>query len=172
MTGTPQSALLDIGCGDGRDTEYLLQNQASVVSLDYSHSMLREARKRKIRPTLCQMDMRSIGFAESSFDGIWANECIYHVPKAEFQAVLKEIIRVLKPRGVFPFNLKIGEGEGLDETPRSYKRGPRYYAYYSRGEINDNLKRVGFESAEIKKYPEKILGEEIIHLWCRKPSAA
>ena len=100
---------------------------------------------------------------------MWANGSVYHVPKTDLGQVLKKVLRVLRLSGVFSFNLKVGVGEKLEETPRSYKRGPRFYAYYRRREITGHLKQVGFEFLEIRKYPEKIFGEEIIYLWCRKP---
>tara|TARA_B100000315_G_scaffold53477_1_gene47829 strand:- start:235 stop:897 length:663 start_codon:yes stop_codon:yes gene_type:complete len=169
MTKLTKSDVLDIGCGDGRDTEHLRQKRAVVVAVDYSRSMLIEVRKRIKEGVLCQMDMRNLGFSSDSFDGVWTNGCIYHVPKTDLGKVLREVLRVLRPLGIFSFNLKIGIGEQLEEAPRSYKRGPRFYAYYRRREMKDYLEQAGFEFLGIRKYPQKILGEEIIHLWCRKP---
>ncbi|MFC1933347.1 class I SAM-dependent methyltransferase [Chloroflexota bacterium] len=172
MTKLAKPGVLDIGCGDGRDTEYLRQRQAIVVAMDISLGMIQEANKRVSEGIFCQMDMRNLGFTSEIFDGVWANGCIYHVPKADLEQVLKEVLRVLRPSGLFSFNLKVGVGEKLEKTPRSFDKAPRFYAYYSRREIKDYLKQAGFELLEIREYPEKILDEEILHLWCRKPLMA
>jgi len=169
MAPTPNSSILDIGCGNGKDTDYLSQKGATPLGIDISPGMLKEARKRIPLGILCQMDMRNLGFYNGTFDGAWANGCIYHVPKSDLPEVLKEVWRVLKPSGVFSFNAKAGHGERLEKRPRSFQGGPRFYAYYSIDEMRNSLERVGFEVLETKEYPQKIFAEEIFHLWARKP---
>ena len=169
MTKLIRPYVLDIGCGYGRDTEYLKQNRAIVVSADYSRGMLTEARKHIIEGVLCQMDMRYLGLSDDVFDGIWANGCIYHVAKIEFINVLKEFLRVLKPLGIFAFNFKHGIGEKLERRPKSFGRGARFFAYYTVNEMKKYLKQAGFEIISIRYYPQKILDERIVHLWAKKP---
>ena len=171
MTMLPHPSILEIGCGNGKDANYFRQKGAVPVAADISLSMLNEASKRVSGGVLCQMDMRSLGFADDSFDGVWANGCIYHVPKVELARVLKEVLRVLRLWGVFSFNFKVGSGERLDESPRSFKTGPRFFAYYKSREIKDYLRQAGFEVLEMSKYPAKIYDEELVHLWCRKAVA-
>jgi ubiquinone/menaquinone biosynthesis C-methylase UbiE len=158
--------LLDIGCGDGRDTAYLLEQGADVIGIDLSGSMLEEAKKNVLNGNFIKMDMRRLEFPDGQFDGVWASGCVYHVTKDEFKKVLREIHRVLKRNGVFSFNFKLGEGEGLEENPKSYAGHPRYFAYYSLEEIRNFLK--DFKFIEHEQYPEKIFGDSIVHLWCRK----
>ncbi|MFC1949010.1 class I SAM-dependent methyltransferase [Chloroflexota bacterium] len=163
-------SVLDIGCGNGKDANYLRQKGAVTVAVDISMGMIKEASRISSECVLCQMDMRNLGFAGGSFDGVRANGCIYHIPKAELSRLLNEIARVLKPSGIFSFNLKIGDGEKLEETPKSYQGGPRFYAYYSNSEIGEYLMNTGFELLAMCKYPRRIFDEEIIHLWCSKPA--
>ena len=161
--------ILDIGCGNGKDTNYLRQKGAVPVGIDISSGMLKEAKKHIPKGILCQMDMRILGFSNSVFDGVWANGCIYHVPKIAIIQVLKEVVRVLKPLGIFPFNVKAGTGERLEKSPRSYGGGARFYAYYTIKEMRSFLRQAGFEVLETKEYPQKIFGEEIFHIWAQKP---
>lgn len=165
LTRSMNPHVLDIGCGNGKDTEYLRQRGASIVGIDYSRGMLEEAKKRLTEGIICQMDMRSLGFLDEAFDGVWANGCIYHVPKNSLFLVLREILRVLTPNGVLSFNFKIGIGEQLEEAPRSFQRGPRFYAYYKVDEIEKSLRRTGFEVLEVKHYPAQIFDEEIAQIW-------
>jgi SAM-dependent methyltransferase len=167
LTKSTNPYVLDLGCGNGKDTEYLRQGGASVVGIDYSRGMLEEAKKRINEGIICQMDMRSLGFSGEVFDGVWANGCIYHVPKNSLLLVLQEIMRVLTPSGVLSFNFKIGTGEKLEKAPRSFQRGPRFYAYYKVNEIEKSLRMIGFEVLGVKRYPEKISNEEITQIWVR-----
>ena len=160
--------ILDIGCGNGKDTAYLMSKGATVVGINYSSKMLKEAKKHVQNGVFHLMDMRNLEFPNNTFDGVWANGCIYHVPKAEFGQVLKEVIRVLKPAGVFSFNAKAGTGEGLEYNPKSFAGGPRFYAYYTISEIKERLKEADLEVIEAKNYPQKIFNERIFHIWARK----
>ncbi len=161
--------ILDVGCGNGKDTAYLMVKGATVVGIDYSSNMLQEAKRHVQDGVFHLMDMRNLGFPNNTFDGVWANGCIYHVPKVELSQVLKEVIRVLKPLGIFSFNAKAGTGEGLEDNPKSFAGGPRFYAYYTISETKECLQKAGFEVVEAINYPQKILNEKIFHIWARKP---
>jgi SAM-dependent methyltransferase len=112
--------------------------------------------------------MRQLGFREKTFFGVWANGCIYHVPKTDFAKVLSEVRRILEIGGIFSFNFKVGEGEGLEERPRSFGNGSRYYAYYSVEEMLDLLEQAGLNLAAGIGYPKPIFGETVAHLWAQK----
>lgn len=139
------------------------------MGIDISGGMLKEAKKQAHEGILGQMDMRNVGFSSGVFDGVWANGCIYHVPKADLTQVLKEVARVLKPSGVFSFNAKAGHGERLEQSPRSFKGGPRFYAYYTIEEMSNSLRQAGFAVLETREYPREIFGEKIFHIWAREP---
>lgn len=162
--------ILDIGCGNGKDTAYLMQKGANVIGVDYSKGMLEEARNHVAKGVFIQMDMRNLQSPNEVFDGVWANGCIYHVPKNSLTTVLKEILRVLNPSGVLSFNFKLGIGEKLEDAPRSFQRGPRFYAYYKKSEMKKFLRLAGFEVLDIRDYPEEIFGEEICHVYVQKSS--
>ena len=83
--------------------------------------------------------------------------------------MFEEVIRVLRPSGVFSFNFKAGAGEGLEDEPRSFAGGPRYYAYYRRGEMKALLRRAGFCAPVLESYPGRVLGEETVQVWTQRP---
>lgn len=162
--------ILDIGCGYGKDTFYASQREGVIsIGLDYSSAMLSEARRSFPGVCFIQGDMRNLGFSGSSFRGVWANGCVYHVPKKELTRVLLEVRRVLKPSGVLSFNFKVGTGEQLEKNPRSYGGKPRFYAYYGIEEMRGFVVRADLEVIEVGPYPETILGEQIVQIWASKP---
>ena len=170
MRGGRTAEILDIGCGYGKDTFYLSQKEGVIaIGLDYSSGMLSEARKNFPGVCFVQMDMRNLGFSGSYFRGVWANGCVYHVPKAELTRVLLEVRRVLKPSGVFSFNFKVGTGEQLEENPRSYGGNSRFYAYYGIEEMRGLVAQADLKVRRVEPYPKAILAERIVQMWALRP---
>jgi SAM-dependent methyltransferase len=170
MDGGQTAEILDIGCGYGKDTFYLSQKKGIIaIGLDYSLGMLSEARRNFPGVRFVQMDMRNLGFSNSHFRGVWANGCVYQVPKKELTRVLLEVRFVLKPSGVFSFNFKVGTGEQLGKNPRSYGGKSRFYAYYGIEEMRSLVTQADLEVMEVGPYPKAILGERIVQMWVLKP---
>ncbi len=113
--------------------------------------------------------MRSLGLSGSYFRGVWANGCVYHVPRKELTRVLLEVRHVLKPSGVLSFNFKVGTGERLEKSPRSYGGKPRFYAYYGIEEMRSLVAQADLKVIEVEPYPKRILGEQIVQIWSSKP---
>lgn len=90
---------LDFGCAEGGYTAALLKNGAkSVVGVDVEQRRIHEATMLRIPNASFQMlDGSRLDFPEGSFDGAFVNEVLEHV--ADEQQALREIHRVLKPRG-------------------------------------------------------------------------
>ena len=138
----PGGLCLDLGCGAGRDLAWFASQQAKVYGADFSLGMLAETRKFVACP-LAQMDMRSLGFADQSFDGIWCNAALLHLPKNEAPVALREMRRVLRPDGILDIAVQKGEGEGLETNPYN-QVGERFFARYSMDEITSMLAGNGF----------------------------
>ena len=169
MTRADTLKILDIGCGYGKDTFYLSQKKGVIaIGLDYSSGMLSEAHKAFPQINFVQMDMRSLLFPDNYFVGVWANGCIYHIPKKDITLVLFEVRRVLEPSGVFSFNFKLGSGEIMEQNPKSYGGKPRFYSYYEIDEMKELITQSGLKTIEVLPYPEDIFGEKILHIWAIK----
>ena len=161
--------ILDIGCGYGKDTYYFSQIKGIIpIGLDYSGGMLSEAHKAFPGISFVQMDIRSLLFPDNYFSGVWANGCVYHVPKKDMKLVLSEINRVLKPLGVFSFNFKLGNGEQIEQNPKSYGGKPRFYSYYEIEEMMALITQSNLKMIETQPYPEVIFEEKILHVWSVK----
>lgn len=106
----PGDRVLDLGCGEGRHaiTAYL-EDQVTVVGLDLSMTDLGTARSRFQEFENPEDVTRSLNFtcasglalpfADATFDKVICAEVLEHIP--DYQAVLLEIKRVLKPGGQF-----------------------------------------------------------------------
>lgn len=102
--------VLDLGCGEGRHaiTAYLNQS-VTVVALDLAAADLNTAQQRFNEFHDANDASRSVSFlrasglllpfADSTFDKVICSEVLEHVP--DYERVIAEIHRVLKPGGLF-----------------------------------------------------------------------
>jgi ubiquinone/menaquinone biosynthesis C-methylase UbiE len=94
--------VLDLGCGTGflsRLLAPMLPQGGRMYRLDISFEMLRQG-KRDVDGCLPMMgDMGRLPFPDSSLDAVVANSVLHHV--ADYASVINEIVRVLKPGGLW-----------------------------------------------------------------------
>jgi len=160
--------ILDVGCGDGRHCLLIDKHGGQATGIDLSENMINEAKGYYPEGQFRQMNMLELEYEDNSFDGIWSSGSIYHVAKEHVRQVFSEFRRVLKYNGVIALSYKLGGGEGMESNPKSYGGSPRYFAYYSKGEMDGILQSCGFTELEARMYPEEIFGDDIIQTWLRK----
>lgn len=140
---TKGAAVLDLGCGTGRDTRALVDAGFTVTAIDGCAEMAREAEKRIGAPVRVQL-FEDLDDAET-FDGIWANASLLHVPRAGLPGVLARVYRALKPRGLLAASFKSGGQEGRDKLGR-------YYNYLNADELTALLHAAGaWDSLDLKE---------------------
>jgi len=92
---------LDIGCGRGSYTVFLLKRGSSGYALDFSGEYLRFAKQameeERVHCELIEGDACELPFLENSFDLILLLEIIEHIP--DYQRVLAKVKRVLAGGG-------------------------------------------------------------------------
>ena len=120
--------LLEIGAGPGRDGKFFQEAGLEVTCVDLSPEMVARCRAKGLNALV--MDMAHLDFAEESFDAVYSMNSLLHIPKAEFEGVLRSVERILHPGGLF-FIGKYGgiEREGVWENdPHEPKR---FFAFYT-----------------------------------------
>ncbi len=137
----PHATILELGCGGGQDSEFMLAKGFDVRPTDGTPEIAREAEKRLGIPvaTLLFGDLDEQG----AYHGIWANACLLHIPRAELPDILARIHAALKADGVFYASFKAGETEGRDEFDR-------YYNYPSQSWLRDIYAKVDWASVSIE----------------------
>ena len=104
-------AVLDFGCGSGRDTKAFLEMGFSVDATDGSEEMCARASAYTGIPVK-RMLFEELDVADA-YDGIWACASILHLPRTELLDVLEKIWVALKPGGVLYASFKYGNSEGM-----------------------------------------------------------
>jgi ubiquinone/menaquinone biosynthesis C-methylase UbiE len=162
--------ILDLGCGSGRAMKHFIEKGFSVVGIDFSEEMLKLARKRVPQADLQKMDMRKLKFPDESFDGIWSNFTLLHVPAREIPTVLNECFRVLKPNGIFFVSVGVGiDQEGVEEE--WLKKGEKmFFNSMSKESLTKYLITAGFtvETIGVEEDAPENDDHLILYIYARK----
>jgi len=97
-TATSGLSYLDVGCGKGELLNLLRSDFQHSAGCDVSEDMMRQISGIETR---VQADPLKIPFDDAAFDLV-TTVCVYHhVPPPARRTLTKEIVRVLKPGGIF-----------------------------------------------------------------------
>ena len=134
------AAILDFGCGSGRDTKYFLSQGYQVDALDGSEEMCRLAGE------YTGISVRHMLFQELSakniYDGIWACSSILHLPYHELKEVFLKMACALKENGIVYTSFKYGIFEG--------ERNGRYFTDMTEEKMEKLLQEVSvFHTEEL-----------------------
>ena len=151
--------LLNIGCAHGPDFVSFDSKKFQFYGTDISKNLLLMAKKysQKFDLTfhLTLSDMKKLPFKDSSFDYIICIATLHHLLKREERMLaLSEIKRVLKKEAFLTvWNRDNAELPNKEIIEREWHyRGEvfkRKYYLYTKEDLEEELKRVGFEIKEI-----------------------
>ncbi|GAH11656.1 unnamed protein product, partial [marine sediment metagenome] len=111
--------ILDVGCGPGIETKFIMDRGFKYEGIDLSQNMLEIAKKKNPTATFQIMDMRELKYPNNNFSGIMALESLIHFPKYEVYTIITDFHRMLKSRGVLLLALQKGRGQKLIPFPFS-----------------------------------------------------
>jgi SAM-dependent methyltransferase len=98
------SNVLEVGPGYGATTEVLRGQVDQLTCVEVDPVLAAGLRKKSLGPNvtiLCE-DATAMSLGDATFDGAVCFTMLHHVPSASLQdRLLKEIARVLRPRGIF-----------------------------------------------------------------------
>ena len=124
--------ILDFGCGPGRDLLAFMERGYEVVGLDGCAAFVEHARRLSGAEVWLQ-DFLDLTLPAQSFDGVFANASLFHVPSQELPRVLSELYACLKPGGVlFASNPRGNDQEGFsEERYGTYRDEPAWRALFT-----------------------------------------
>ncbi len=98
----PFSAVLELGCGTGKNTEWLIKKSGKVTAVDFSENMLAQAKER-VKSDSVQFVQADInqpwGFAKQKFDLVTCSLVLEHIE--HLQPVFEKAGKVLTEGGYF-----------------------------------------------------------------------
>ena len=129
-------AILDVGCGPGRDLKTFQALGHQPVGLDGSPRFADMARAYS-GCEVWHQNFLTLDLPPERFDGVFANASLFHVPSAVLPTVLSQLHATLKPQGVlFSSNPRGHNDEGWS--------GDRYGTYHDLAGWRQFMTAAGF----------------------------
>src|SRR5213596_1059786 len=136
IEGEPPFAILDLGCGPGRDLKAFAGLGHVAIGLEGSERFAAMAREHS-GCEVWRQDLFALKLPDARFDGVFANAALFHVPRQELPRVLRELRATLKPRGVL-----------FSSNPRGHNEerwyGDRYGTFHDLENWRTYMSRAGF----------------------------
>lgn len=140
IQGTAPFAILDFGCGPGRDLKRFREMGHAPVGLEGAGQFAAMARTYAGCEVWLQ-NFIALDLPLARFDGVFANASLFHVPSAALPRVLGELHATLKPGGV----LFSSNPRGQNEEGMNYGR---YSCYHDLGSWRRFVTDAGFNEID------------------------
>ncbi|OJI04017.1 class I SAM-dependent methyltransferase [Polynucleobacter sp. MWH-Adler-W8] len=95
----PPFHILDFGCGPGRDLQTFTRLGHVAIGLEGSKEAAQIAKTKSGCEILVQ-DFFNLSLPDNTFDGIFANASLFHIPNKLLPKVLSNLWACLKPNGI------------------------------------------------------------------------
>lgn len=145
-------SLLDLGCGDGRDSIYFSNKGLSVTAVDFSESGIAKLKTRSRKIKCIAEDIRKINFPENSFDVIYAHLSLHYFDDETTNRIFDNLFKILKKGGLIFVKCKsvddalFGKGEKVGEN--MYKKGHIRH-FFTKDYMTEKLK--SFKIIKVRK---------------------
>src|ERR1044071_5206494 len=159
--GRKETKLLDIACGPGYVSALAAKRGAIVLGIDFSNSMLEEAKRLHPGIDFRQGDAEQLPLGGGLFDAVAMNFGILHLAQPE--KALLETYRVLRsqrrlafsvwcnPQETIGFGIVLRSVEAHGEPRVALPEGPPFFRYSHPEECTRGLTAAGFEGPTVRK---------------------
>ncbi|WP_106793734.1 trans-aconitate 2-methyltransferase [Aquimarina sp. Aq78] len=145
--------ILEIGCGPGNITQYLLAKNPNfrITAIDNSENMIKLARKNNPTAEVLVMDSREIHTIPNKFDAIICGFCIPYLSQSDCLKMIIDCNKLLNDSGILYISFVAGNQD--DSGYLSGSSGDRVYFYYH--ELKSIEKSLMITSFKIKESLQK-----------------
>ena len=124
-----QRPVLDLGCGGGNNTKYLIAKGKQVIPCDQSPKAIDIITKNfpEIKDVRCFNMLDGFPFEDRSFDVVIADLCLHYFTRTDTDLILSELRRILVPGGHLLFRVNSvndvnhGAGQGKEIEHHLYE---------------------------------------------------
>jgi ubiquinone/menaquinone biosynthesis C-methylase UbiE len=172
------STVLDLGCGNGRNSIYLAKEGMKVIGIDFSRDLIKIAKNKMEWKEVADLvdlmegEIGSLSLKNESVDAVLYIATLHHLPSPQERLQsLMEVRRCLKPGGAALVSAWAQEQEKFKQDLEKSKENPeegfeygdiflpwkimegrefqRYYHLFSKEEFEDLIKKSGLEIIKI-----------------------
>ncbi|HAB66685.1 MAG TPA: class I SAM-dependent methyltransferase [Firmicutes bacterium] len=149
---------IDLGCGLGQDTGWLLKNGFQVVSCDFSKRALKKVEEHYPSARVMELNIANgLPFQDNSIGLVNANLSLHYFTMEKTEYIFAEIYRVLEPNGLLIGRVNSDKNNYVDENCKEIETNFYYDA------VKDQHKRL-FNQEQFamlkKKWNVVVLKEE------------
>ncbi|MEH2399527.1 class I SAM-dependent methyltransferase [Nostoc sp.] len=101
LTIHSETQVLDLCCGSGQTTQFLVRFSQNVTGLDASPKSLQRARQNVPEASYVEAFAEKMPFADNLFDVVHTSVALHEMQPQQLRKIISEVYRVLKPGGVF-----------------------------------------------------------------------
>lgn len=101
LTIHSDTKILDLCCGSGQATQFLVKSSQNVTGLDASPLSLRRARQNVPNASYVEAFAEEMPFADNEFDLVHISVALHEMQPEQLCKIITEVYRVLKPGGLF-----------------------------------------------------------------------
>ncbi|QSJ18899.1 class I SAM-dependent methyltransferase [Nostoc sp. UHCC 0702] len=101
LTIHSDNQVLDLCCGSGQSTQFLVKYSQNVTGLDASPLSLRRAQQNVPEATYVEAFAENMPFVDNLFDVVHTSAALHEMQPEQLRKIINEVYRVLKPGGVF-----------------------------------------------------------------------
>ncbi len=156
----PNAKILEIGCGPGNITKYLLSKRPDfdIFGIDIAPNMVELAKQNNSTAHFEIMDCRQINKLDKKFDGIIGGFCLPYLSQTECKELISNSYDLLNDNGLIYLSFVEGEPEKSEFKVGS--GGRVYFNYYKLDDIKKQLDELMFEELKTFKVKYKISESE------------
>jgi demethylmenaquinone methyltransferase/2-methoxy-6-polyprenyl-1,4-benzoquinol methylase len=93
--------ILDLCCGSGQSTRFLVNHSQNVTGLDASPLSLERAKRKVSNANYVQAFAEDMPFPNHHFDIVHTSAALHEMQPDQLRQIIQEVYRVLKPGGIF-----------------------------------------------------------------------
>lgn len=155
---TSGSSVLELACGPGNITRYLLDRRPDldILGTDLAPRMLELARVTCPEAQFQLLDARKIGSLQRSFHGILCGFCLPYLTAKETETLFRDAGAILHPQGVFYVStMEDDPAKSGFRTPSDGKGEAAYITFYQAEFLTQALVAAGFTVQDVQRvsYP-------------------
>lgn len=153
--------LLEVGCGPGNITRYLLSKRPDfqVLGIDIAPNMIILARQHNPSARFEVMDCRNIKQLNQPFDGVVAGFCLPYLSSEEAAAFVSDTATLLRSNGVV--YISFVEGDPKDSEYKSGSGGRVFFHYHRLDWLLRLLRLNGFDEGKVFRVPYPVQQDRV-----------
>ena len=144
-----KTPILDLGCGSGNNTLYLINNNKKVIAADLSSNAITNIIKNfpEIYDTKCFNMLDGFPFEDNSFEVIIADLSLHYFKKRDTEKIVNDLKRILCKNGYLIIRVNSindvnhGAGQGLEIEKHLFQtEDGRFKRFFDENDIRDFFK--------------------------------